>query len=229
MAVQILNDMPDAEVHRGEPIPARLRELITPTVVRPRLSGRAIFLAITIALHVAGAFAFMQMEYRKRADEEAPPIMASLLEESAPADQPLPQYSPPPLNVAYSLPTPEPVVIETELATTAITATPMSDAAPSTATPPLVETVEFIRVEKPVFPKESQRRHEYGTVLLRILVDAEGRPVQIQVEQSSGYERLDAAARKAAEKFVFRPYEVNGVRQAAQVRIPIGFDPPRKS
>ena len=133
------------------------------------------------------------------------------------------------MDVSYSLPTPDPVVMDTEIATTAITATPMSDAPASTATPPLVDSVEYVRAEKPVFPKESQRRREYGTVVLRILVDADGRPVNIEVEQSSGYERLDAAARKAAETFLFRPYEVNGVRRAAQVRIPIGFDPPRKS
>jgi TonB family protein len=45
-----------------------------------------------------------------------------------------------------------------------------------------------------------------------------------QVERSSGYERLDTAAREAVEKFLFRPYEVNGVAQPAQVLIPIGFD-----
>jgi protein TonB len=230
MAVQILNDMPDAEVHRGEPVTAPLRELNAPTLVRPRLSGRAIFLVITLALHGVAALAFMRMEYRKRAIEEAPPIMASLIEEAMPAEQPPPRYSPPPMDVAYSLPTPDPVVVETDaIASTAITATPMSEAAPSTAMPPLVENVEYLRAAPPAYPKESQRRHEYGTVILRILVDTEGRPMQIDIERSSGYPRLDDAAREAAEKFLFRPHEVNGVRQAAQVRIPIGFDPPRKS
>jgi protein TonB len=56
------------------------------------------------------------------------------------------------------------------------------------------------------------------------VVDALGRPSQIQVERSSGYERLDTAAREAVEKFLFRPYEVNGFAHSAQVLIPIGFD-----
>jgi protein TonB len=60
--------------------------------------------------------------------------------------------------------------------------------------------------------------------VLRVLVDAFGRPAQIDVERSSGYSRLDAAARTAVEKFLFRPYEVNGIAQPAQVLIPIGFD-----
>jgi periplasmic protein TonB len=59
---------------------------------------------------------------------------------------------------------------------------------------------------------------------LRVLVDAAGRPAQVQVERSSGFARLDDAAREAVEKFLFRPHEVNGVAQPAQVLIPIGFD-----
>src|SRR5690348_5191293 len=124
MAVQILNDMPDAEAHRGEPVIVPLRLIARPSVQRPRFSGRALFLAITLALHVVGALAFMRMEYRRAAAEDAAPIMASLIDEAAPADEPPPPYSPPPMSVAYSLPTPDPVVIDTEIATTAITATP---------------------------------------------------------------------------------------------------------
>jgi protein TonB len=224
MAVQILNDMPDAEVHRGEPLALSLRELNATRALRPRFSGRAIFLGITVALHAVVALAFMQMQTRPRVPEQAAPIMASLLEEAPPAEAPPPNYTPPPMNVAYSLPTPDPVVVETEIATAAITATPMSDAPASTATPPLVDSVEYVRATPPVYPKESQRRREHGTVLLRVLVDSDGRPAQIQVERSSGFERLDDAARDAVAKFLFRPYVVNGVAQPAQVLIPIGFD-----
>ena len=224
MAVQILNDMPDAEVHRGEPLALSLRELNATRALRPRTSGRAIFLGITVALHAVVALAFMQMQTRPRAPEQAAPIMASLLEEAPPAEAPPPNYTPPPMNVAYSLPTPDPVVVETEIVTTAITTTPMSDAPASTSTPPLVDSVEYVRATPPVYPKESQRRREHGTVLLRVLVDSDGRPAQIQVERSSGFERLDDAARDAVAKFLFHPYEVNGVAQPAQVLIPIGFD-----
>jgi protein TonB len=224
MAVQILNDMPDAEVHRGEPLLVSLRELNATRVLRPQLSGRAVFLGITLALHVVFALMFMQGQARKHVQEQAPPIMASLIEDLPPAEEAPSNYSPPPLNVAYSLPTPEPVVMETEIATTAITTTPMSDAPVSTAAPPLVETVEYVRAAPPIYPKESQRRREHGTVVLRVLVDPAGRPAQIQVERSSGFERLDDAARDAVAKFLFRPYVVNGVAQSAQVLIPIGFD-----
>ena len=225
MAVQILNDMPDAEVHRGEPLVASLRELNATRVLRPELSGRAVFLGITIALHVVFALAFMQMQTRKHVQEPAAPIMASLIDEAPPVQEPPPSDAPPPMNFTYSLPTPEPVVMDTEIIpTTAITATPLSDAPASTVAPPMVESMEYVRAAPPVYPRESQRRREHGTVLLRVLVDAAGRPAQIEVERSSGFERLDDAARDAVAKFLFRPYEVNGVAQPAQVLIPIGFD-----
>lgn len=230
MAVQLINDMPDIEVHRGEPLrreplAVSLHELNAPRAESPRVSGKALFVGVTIAIHVLGALAFMQMTRQRQAAEQPPPIIASIIDEAPPAETPQPQYSPPPMDVSYSLPTPEPVVIETEIvAVNAITTTPMSEAPASVSTPPMVESVEYVRAAPPVYPKESQRRHEHGTVVLRVLVDAEGRPAQIQVERSSGFERLDNAARDAVAKFLFRPYEVNGIKQSAQVLIPIGFD-----
>jgi periplasmic protein TonB len=225
MAVRIVHHLPDAEVHRGEPFAASLHELNATPAESPRFSGRAVCIGVTIAVHVLGALAFMRMTYQKHAAEQPTPIIASIIDEAPPAETPPPEYVPTPMDVVYSLPTPEPVMLDTELvATNAIAATPLSDAPASTATPPMVESVEYLRAAPPVYPKESRRRREHGTVILRVLVDAEGRPAQIQVEHSSGFERLDNAARDAVANFLFRPYEVNGTKQAAQVLIPIGFD-----
>jgi protein TonB len=229
MAVQILNQMPDAEVHRGDPVGALLRELNKPRERGKRLNGRAGFLVVTIGLHAVLALALIRMQFAHRALEQPSPIEAALLEAPAENEPPPPVQTPPPMNVVYSLPTPQEITIETETISE-MTGTAITSPGPvTTAAPPMVESVEFVRAVRPIFPKESQRKHEYGTVILRVLVDAEGRPAQIQIERSSGYERLDAAALKTVEKFLFRPYEVNGVKQAAQVLIPVGFDPPSKS
>jgi periplasmic protein TonB len=228
MAVQIINEMPDAEVHRGDPLGSLLGELNARRARGARLNGRAVFMAVTIGLHALLAIALIRMQFAKNNLEQPAPIEAALLDAPAENELPPPVQVPPPMNIVYSLPTPQEITIETETISemqgTAITST-----APVTTVAPLMEEVEYVRAKPPVFPKESQRRREYGTAILRILVDADGRPAQIQVERSSGYERLDAAAIKAAESFLFRPYEVNGVRQASQVRIPIGFDPPSRS
>ena len=109
--------------------------------------------------------------------------------------------------------------IAPEVTTTAIVA----PTTPQAVAPPMVESVEYLRAPAPVYPSESKRKRERGTVLLRVLVDVTGRPAQIQVERSSGFNRLDTAARDAVEKTLFRPYEVNGIKQPAQVLIPIEF------
>jgi protein TonB len=226
MAVQILNDMPDAEVHHGDQVGDFLREIDAPRVRRAHLSGRTGFIVITIALHFAAGLALWQMKYHDSLPIEAVPIEAALLDTPTSTEAAPPQYSPPPVNLVYSVPTPDEVTFETD----AITAEPMASPAETSsdgggsAAPPMVASVEYIRAAPPIYPKESQRRHEYGTVLLRVLVDALGRPAQVQVERSSGFDRLDSAARSAVEKFLFRPYEVNGVARPAQVLIPIGFD-----
>jgi protein TonB len=224
MAVQILNDMPDAEVHRGEPLLESLRELNARKGLRPRVSGRAIFMAITIALHVAVALVLINLQMGNRIEQVAPPIEVSLIEEPVQSEPPPPVYTPPPMTMNYTLPAPD-LTIETEVISTAIAdTTALSSGDAPSVVPPMVESVEYVRASPPVYPRESQRRREHGTVILRVLVDPAGRPAQIRVERSSGFERLDAAAREAVAKFLFRPYEVNGVAQAAQVLIPIGFD-----
>jgi protein TonB len=223
MAVQILNEMPDAEVHRGDSVEESLRELNAPRQHRSRLNGRAGFLAITLGLHAVAAFALVRVQFTQRTELLPAPIEAALLEAPADDEIPPPTYTPPPMQIVYSLPTPQEITIETETISE-ITGTAITSSGPVTVAPPIVESVEYIRAAPPVYPKESQRRREHGTVVLRVLVDAQGRPAQIQIEESSGFERLDTAAREAVAKFLFRPYEVNGVAQPAQVLIPIGFD-----
>ena len=228
MAVQIINEMPDVEVHRGEPVREFLRDLNLrrpiPTL-KSRLSGRAVILAGTIAIHVIGLIAFTQTQMYQRAMEDPAPIIASLIEAPAQQDEKPPEYTPPPLNVVYSLPTPTDLSIETESITLPEPTTTTISTNVSTAAPPMIDSVEYVRVPPPVYPRESQRKREHGTVVLRVLVDALGRPAQIQIERSSGHDRLDTAARDAVAKFLFRPYEVNGVAKPAQVLIPIGFEP----
>ena len=132
-----------------------------------------------------------------------------------------PDYAPPPVNVIYA-PTPPELTFEIDRSRRQKSRRPRStllgrlSAADGRGD-------RYVRAPAPRYPPESQRGRERGTVLLRVLVDALGRPAQIQVERSSGYSRLDAAARMAVEKALFRPHEVNGIAQPAQVLIPIEF------
>jgi protein TonB len=222
MAVQILNDMPDAAVDRGEPaLPFQSWSPLS--VTQTRSAGRAVFIAITLALHAAVALAFVSMKHSARSAPAPAPIVASILEAPEPAEQ-LPPMTPPPMaQISYALPALDVPTIETESITPLPAVTTDAIAPVGAVVPPMVESVQYVRQPAPVYPSESKRRRERGTVLLRVLVDPAGRPAQIQVERSSGFERLDLAAREAVEKALFRPHEVNGVPQAAQVLIPIEF------
>jgi periplasmic protein TonB len=221
MAVQILNDMPDAAVHRGDLADFSVRAQLSPRGPS-LLSGRAVFMAATIGVHLIAAIAFMSLRQRERIQEDPEPIMATLMESSTAEVEPPRDLTPPPVNVVYSLTVPQELAFESEAAPDVIAAT-ISNTTAQFAPPPMVESVEYVRPPAPVYPAESKRKRERGTCVLRVMVDTSGRPAQIQVERSSGFDRLDSAAREAVEKALFHPYEVNGVAQPAQVLIPIEF------
>ena len=63
---------------------------------------------------------------------------------------------------------------------------------------------------KPEYPSASRRLEETGTVVVRFLIDVDGRVVDSKVESSSGYDRLDEAARNALGRCQFRPGSVDG-------------------
>ncbi|HSW13441.1 MAG TPA: energy transducer TonB [Solimonas sp.] len=75
----------------------------------------------------------------------------------------------------------------------------------------------------PVYPAESRRKQEEGTVMLRVRVDAEGRVAGLEVENSSGYERLDQAAVGAVLGWKFIPKRMDGQPIAGIAMVPIVF------
>jgi protein TonB len=226
MAVQIIDHMPDAAIHRGEPL-APMKVLAprrAPISFFSHFSGRAWFALGTFVVHVLAIAGFMTAQQLRQVPVQAEPMEVSLVETPAAAEHP-PEYTPPPQEIQYALPMPSEVSYEVET----ITPPPVENSAIAqpvaniVVAPPVIESVEYVRAPAPVYPSESNRRRERGTVLLRVLVDATGHPADVRVERSSGFVRLDDAARTAVAKALFRPHEVNGVRQPAQVLIPIEF------
>ena len=64
--------------------------------------------------------------------------------------------------------------------------------------------------KKPPYPRTSLDNGEAGVVLLRFLVDSEGKVAESAVARSSGYLRLDEAARTALELCKFEPALLDG-------------------
>ena len=64
---------------------------------------------------------------------------------------------------------------------------------------------------------------EEGTVGLSVIVEPDGRPSKVVVSRSSGFPRLDRAAKSAAERYRFRPATRGGEPIRAQYHFNIGF------
>ena len=64
--------------------------------------------------------------------------------------------------------------------------------------------------QKPEYPAQSRRLNEEGTVVLKILVLAEGSAGEVEVKSSSGFPMLDQSARDAVKKWHFNPATLDG-------------------
>lgn len=76
----------------------------------------------------------------------------------------------------------------------------------------------------PVYPRPAVLRGIEGTVLIRVLIGADGEPLEVRVHRSSGSELLDHAAYEAVRRWAFRPAIVAGRPQPAWVEVPVRFE-----
>lgn len=60
------------------------------------------------------------------------------------------------------------------------------------------------------YPAESRASGEQGTVLLRVRTTPAGRPLSVEVQQSSGHPRLDRVAAETLWKWQFKPTPDDG-------------------
>ncbi len=77
--------------------------------------------------------------------------------------------------------------------------------------------------QAPRYPYLSRVNDEQGRVILRVIVDHKGRAKEVKVLESSGYSRLDKAARKAVKRWRFQPAQKNGQSTQGVVQVPINF------
>lgn len=87
-------------------------------------------------------------------------------------------------------------------------------------------SVQYLTPVRIVRPKLSDRLGEYGQTVLLIVVNERGVPISSTIKQSSGYFRLDGAARDAVMRARYVPYTRNGVPQQMEVSVPVSFPPP---
>lgn len=75
----------------------------------------------------------------------------------------------------------------------------------------------------PFYPATSRRLGESGEVLLRVRVSAEGTVLDVAIAQSSGFPRLDSAARAAVKGWRFLPARQGDEKIESSVQIPLRF------
>ncbi|KAF7600823.1 MAG: energy transducer TonB [Candidatus Dactylopiibacterium carminicum] len=82
---------------------------------------------------------------------------------------------------------------------------------------------DYLHNPKPQYPRASRSLGEEGTVWLRVQVSEAGRALQVLVDTSSGFSRLDRAAREAVANWCFEPARRGPQAVTTWVRIPIAF------
>lgn len=92
---------------------------------------------------------------------------------------------------------------------------------------PVVEPPKFgaayLNNPAPKYPASSRRAGEQGRVLLKVLVSEQGTPEEIELDTSSGSERLDQAAMDAVKKWSFIPAKRSNQPVSAYVLVPVKF------
>lgn len=196
------------------------------------------FVAV-IVLHMVMVYALVNGLARKIVEVVLPPLETRIIEEvkPPPPDRPPP---PPPKLVAPPPPYVPPPEVRVQIIQTAPTITAVTNVKPLEPVPPpaafapapvvavapaprnpvkVAAVVDAKSCEKPVYPAASLRAGETGIVLLNFLIDVDGHVRDSKVERSSGYRRLDEAARDGLKLCRFRAGTLDGKPEQSWARI----------
>jgi protein TonB len=184
--------------------------------------GRVAGLGLVALLHVGLIYALITVLSHRSVEVGPVPIETKIIEQTEqkktepppppPTFQPPPPPFVPPPEVNIQAPPPP-------AQSTAITnVTPVRP--PEPAPPPprapvnVLPRVNPAASHEPEYPPVSRRLGEQGSVILEVLVDANGRATDAKIVQSSGFPRLDEAALEGVKtSYRFVPGTVDGKPQ----------------
>lgn len=161
-------------------------------------------------------------EQHKRAEPQPPPMPPRPMQEPAPRPPESSTARPP---APSSLDTPAPTATPTPTQTSPTpppTAAPAPPSPAQTARTSVSVATYAASNRKPPYPRLSRLNDEQGTVVLRVLVKADGTAGNVEIKTSSGYPLLDESARSTVLTWNFIPATVDGkpVAEWYQVAIP---------
>ncbi|MCF5709063.1 TonB family protein [Pseudomonas syringae] len=156
-----------------------------------------------------------------------PPPVASVAPAPAPAPvavqpmaRPKPAAKPHVMQrpVAAVAPT-APATISTAAAAPVVAQIPAPPPQPKT----LTRGVEYVHEPQPEYPDSAREEGHEGTVILRVLVDEQGKPGAVDIVRSSGFGNIDEAGRTAVRGALFKPYLQEGHAASVYVIVPLRF------
>jgi protein TonB len=196
-----------------------------------RLTG----IVVVVVFHVILGYALVQGLARKIVEVVRAPLETKIVEEVKPPPPEKPPPPPPKLSTPPPpyIPPPEvqvqvPVQAPTITAVTPVKPTepvppPAAPAPPAPEAPRVpVKTAPVVLAsacEKPAYPAAALRANETGIVQLNFLIDVDGSVLDSNVARSSGYRRLDEAARQGLSLCKFKPGTVDGKPEKSWARI----------
>ncbi len=197
--------------------------------------------AAAVAMHVAVIGLLLSLEVVKLPPEMAT-LMVQVIQQEAPKPPPAPpKIVPPkprpvekqPQPVPQAIPEPQPQIVaaETSAPSSAGEAPPVVQTPPPSPAPAPAPAIippgfdaDYLDNPAPVYPAMSRRMEESGKTVLRVYVEPNGKPSQIQVRAGSGSARLDQAAQDAVWRWKFVPARRGEEAIGAWVLVPIVFN-----
>jgi protein TonB len=139
----------------------------------------------------------------------------------APAPE-IPNESKPDTSAVATAPTSAPSTAPAPAAPPAPPAPPAAPAAPA-RTGVSIPASYAATNRKPDYPAMSRRYEEQGTVVLQVLVKADGTAGEVKLKSSSGHPQLDKSAMSTVQTWRFNPATSEGRPIAEWYQVPIPF------
>ena len=229
--------------------PALSTSSALPALVRLPLNRNLVIATSVVVFHVALLWGLQNGLLRRAVERVVPAEILTRIIEIEPPKVATPRPPPPPLNPTPKKPKlppqPMPVAIRDPVPTpnaptgvlepqppappiiAPVAPAPAPPAPP--AAPRLVEITqgetEYIRPPRPVYPPLSKRNGESGVVIVAVYYSASGYAKRADIFKSSGFERLDRAARDAVMTSQVTPFRRAGITEETRflLKAPINF------
>lgn len=200
---------------------------MTPDRSSGSLLARSGPMAAVVGIHVAIVYLLAVSMGVIEAPKLSEPIQAVFIPEQQSQPEEVPVVKPEIEDIAAPTEQPPPEIhFDEMIAPPAEVPMPASNTAPAATEATVGQAAQELKTNtrvEPTYPPASRRAGEEGTVRLRVLVDDSGRPKDVQIAQTSGFSRLDDAAKQAVRRWRFQAATDGGRAISAWTQVAITF------